>query len=121
MPRDQRSYAADILEAITQIQIHTADWDEDDLTEQWNRWAVMKALEIIGEAAGQLSPETRAQMPDIPWGSIVGMRNMLVHVYFRANVKDIWDTIKNDLDPLKSAVEAFLNTASSQEENPDDA
>ena len=120
MPRDQRAYLADILEAITEIQAHTADWDEDDLTERWNRWAVMKALEIIGEAAGQLSAETRAQMPDIPWGSIVGMRNMLVHVYFRANVKDIWETIKDDLDPLKGTIEAFLETSEPPEEKSDD-
>jgi uncharacterized protein with HEPN domain len=119
MPRDQRSYLADILEAVTEIQTHTADWDEDDLDERWNRWAVMKALEIIGEATGQLSPEIRAQIPDIPWGSIVGMRNMLVHAYFRADIKDIWDTIKNDLDPLKTAVEAFLNASESHEKKSD--
>jgi len=45
-------------------------------------WALVKAIEIIGEAAGQVSEETRAEIPTIPWRNIVGMRNRLVHAYF---------------------------------------
>ena len=62
--------------------------------------ALVKAVEIIGEAARHVSEETKALAPDIDWGDIVGMRNNLVHAYWKVNYDVLWDVITNRLPPL---------------------
>ena len=62
--------------------------------------ALVKAIEIIGEAACQVSSATRQQLPDIPWDDIVGMRHRLVHAYFDINLDILWKTVEEDLPPL---------------------
>ena len=66
--------------------------------------AVIRQLEIIGEAVKQISSETRQLQPDIPWQSIAGMRDKLIHGYFSVNLADVWVTTQNDLIPLKMAI-----------------
>jgi uncharacterized protein with HEPN domain len=63
-------------------------------------FAVVKVLEIIGEAASKISPECQAKYCDIPWGSMIGMRNRLVHAYYGINFDIVWKTITEDLEPL---------------------
>lgn len=65
-------------------------------------WALVKAIEIIGEAAGQVSEETRAEVPNIPWRNIVGMHNRLVHAYFDINRNILWKTVIEGLPPNNS-------------------
>lgn len=62
--------------------------------------ALVKSVEIIGEAARHVSEETRAQAPDIDWGDIVGMRNNLVHAYWKVNYDALWEVITYKLPPL---------------------
>ncbi|NEO27432.1 MAG: DUF86 domain-containing protein [Kamptonema sp. SIO4C4] len=62
--------------------------------------AVVKDLEIIGEAAGRITDDCRARHPQLPWLDITGMRNRLIHAYFDVNLDVVWDTITNDLTPL---------------------
>jgi len=69
---------------------------------------LVKAIEIIGEAAYQISASTRAKLPDIPWEDIVGMRHRLVHAYFDINLDILWRTVQNDLPPLVSILESIL-------------
>ena len=66
--------------------------------------AVVKELEIIGEAANNLSPEFQQAHPEIPFRDIIDMRNFLIHEYFGINTKTVWDTCKNDLPPLKEII-----------------
>lgn len=61
--------------------------------------ATVKELEIIGEAAGKISQETKALHPDIPWPDIIGMRNRLTHAYFDIDLEVVWQTIAHDLPP----------------------
>ncbi len=63
-------------------------------------WALVKAIEIIGEAAYQLSPETRAEVSGPPWEKIIGMRHRLVHAYFDINLDILWKTVHEGLPPL---------------------
>lgn len=70
--------------------------------------ALVKDLEIIGEAAHQVSEETRAQLPGLPWADIIGMRHRLVHAYFEIDPEILWQTIKQDLPPLVAALEEAL-------------
>ncbi len=70
--------------------------------------ALVKALEIVGEAAGQVSKATRDCLPSIPWADIAGMRNRLVHAYFDINLEVVWQTIQRDLPPLVAELEKTL-------------
>ena len=70
--------------------------------------AVLKAIEIVGEAAARIGPETRRAHPDIPWPEVIGMRNRLVHAYFDVDVGLVWDTVQNDLPPLIARLEPLV-------------
>jgi uncharacterized protein with HEPN domain len=62
--------------------------------------ALVKDVEIIGEAAFQIAEDTRYTLPQIPWEDIVGMRHRLVHAYFDINLDILWKTVQEDLPPL---------------------
>ncbi len=70
--------------------------------------AATHPLEIIGEAAGHVSDEFREMHADIPWHKMIGMRNRLVHEYFRVNYGAIWDTVKDDLPELIQLLERLI-------------
>lgn len=71
-------------------------------------WALVKAVEIIGEAAYQLSQETRASIPRMPWEDLIGMRHRLVHAYFDINLDILWRTVEEDLPALVSVLEPSI-------------
>jgi uncharacterized protein with HEPN domain len=70
--------------------------------------AVMRQLEIMGEAARRLSEETRQELSEIPWHQIIGMRNRLIHVYDDVDLAIVWDTVQNDLPPLIAQLEKIV-------------
>jgi uncharacterized protein with HEPN domain len=70
--------------------------------------SLIKELEIIGEAAGKVSAEIRAQHVSIPWQDISGMRNRLIHVYFDIDLDVVWTTVTKDLPLLKTELEKIL-------------
>ncbi len=73
--------------------------------------ALVKDIEIIGEAAYQISEATRQQLPQIPWDDIVGMRHRLVHAYFDINLDVLWNTVQEDLPPLIAILQRVLEGA----------
>lgn len=72
-------------------------------------YSVMKNVEIIGEAANMLSKDFIETYHDIPWKPIIGMRHVLVHGYAQVSTIDLWDTEKNDIEPLRQKVLAYLS------------
>jgi len=72
------------------------------------RMALARCLEILGEAAARVTPATRAQLPSIPFGKIVSMRNRLIHAYFDVNLDIVWTTVCEDLPGLIPALDAAL-------------
>jgi uncharacterized protein with HEPN domain len=68
--------------------------------------ALVKCIEIVGEAATQTTEEGRRQIPELPWASIVAMRNRLVHAYFDIDLDRVWSTITDDLPPLIAILES---------------
>src|SRR3989337_79772 len=70
--------------------------------------AVVRALEIVGEAARQIPVELREQYPDVPWSEVIGMRNKVIHHYFGVDMRVVWDTVRDDLPPLREAVARML-------------
>ena len=76
--------------------------------------SLVKALEMIGEAASKVTVETRDSFPEIPWSEIVAMRNLLIHVYFDINAEIVWQTVIDDLPALERKLQALLDKASAQ-------
>ncbi len=70
--------------------------------------AVIRALEVIGEAARHIPGPLRAQYPEVPWEDMVGMRSKLIHDYFGVDLKVVWRTLKEDIPPLCAAVARML-------------
>jgi uncharacterized protein with HEPN domain len=70
--------------------------------------AVVKDVEIIGEAASKISEESRKQYPQIPWRDIIDMRNHLIHAYFKIDINQVWSTIQEDLPPLIADLEKII-------------
>ncbi|MGB5987141.1 MAG: DUF86 domain-containing protein [Desulfobacterales bacterium] len=73
--------------------------------------ALVKEIEIIGEAAYQIPQTARDEAPGIPWDDIVGMRHRLVHAYFEINLDILWQTVNQDLPPLISALEELIQVS----------
>ncbi len=72
--------------------------------------ALVKGIEIIGEAAYQVSDETRDKLSEIPWEDIIAMRHRLVHAYFDINLDILWQTVQQDLPLLINMLERALET-----------
>ena len=109
MHRDPRLYLDDILEAIVRIRDYVSDFDfsrfsQDSKTQD----AVVRNLEIIGEAAGRLPESIQAGAEDIEWRKIVGLRNILAHEYFGVSLPVVWDVVQNKLKPLELACRKLL-------------
>jgi len=83
-----------------------ADLDDDRML----TLAVVRAIEIVGEAATNISTETRAACPRLPWPNIIGMRNRLVHAYFDIDLDRVWETITDDLPALIEELRAIIHS-----------
>lgn len=98
----------DILDAIAAIERYLQQgksaFEEQELLQVW----VAYHLQMIGEAATALSPDLKARYATIPWPQIIGLRNLLVHEYFRVDTQVLWDIANNDLQPLKTSIQAIL-------------
>jgi uncharacterized protein with HEPN domain len=66
-------------------------------------------LQILGEAAAKISDDFQECHPDIPWLKIIGMRNILVHDYFRIDTEAVWAVVKDDIPVLKQAIRAMMS------------
>ncbi len=94
-----------ILEAIENILEFTLEEDYNSFTKKKIlQFAIIKNLEIIGEAANFLTSDFREKNNDIDWRDIIGFRHVLVHGYYQINNEIVWKTIENDLLPLKSNI-----------------
>ena len=103
-----------MLDAAREAMRFTRGKQREDLnTDRLLVFGLVKAMEIIGEAAWQISDETRAQLPQIPWTDIIGMRHRLVHAYFDINLDILGRTLQEDLPPLIAALEKALERESS--------
>ena len=107
--RDDRERLLDIREAIENIQKYAVrgkeSFSEDELIQTW----VLHYIQILGEAAARISDEFQELHPDIPWFKIVGMRNILVHDYFKIDVNAVWSVVENDLPTLYNQIKRILD------------
>jgi uncharacterized protein with HEPN domain len=103
------AYLLDILLAARKVLSYTEgfSWEgfrKDGRTQD----AVMRNLQIVGEAVRKISEEFRSEHPEIPWSEILGMRNRLVHEYGRIQVEKIWETVVDDVPDLIRLIEPFV-------------
>jgi uncharacterized protein with HEPN domain len=102
-------FLQDILEAIADVEAFTDGVDFQSF--QGNKekvFAVVKLLEIIGEAVKQIPDERRVNYPEIRWKSVAGMKDVLVHVYWQIDEVVVWATIKESLPPLATVIQEML-------------
>ncbi len=108
--RNDRTYLAHIRDAIETIAeyIEGVAWEQFSMNKMMID-AVVRELEIIGEASNNLTEEFRQKYPDMSWRRMKDMRNFLIHEYFGVNAKVVWETCQNDLSALQRFVETVLN------------
>jgi len=99
--RDRDLLVQDMLEAIRKIEIYVARLDYAKfLRDEKTTDAVVRNLEVLGEAARQLPDDFTLRNPDVPWNQMAGLRNRIIHDYFGLDLEIIWRIIQHDLPPL---------------------
>jgi len=102
-------YFRHILDAINQINLYLVGATYDNFcADRKSIDAVVRELEIIGEAAKQMSEEGRKQLHPAPWSEMISTRNRLIHEYFGVDLEMVWKTTREDLLPLKNTIEKVL-------------
>ncbi|MEM6423797.1 MAG: HepT-like ribonuclease domain-containing protein [Cyanobacteria bacterium P01_D01_bin.128] len=98
-----------MLDAASKIEQYVQDETRESL-EQDERLAlaIVRLIEILGEAASRVSKETQLRQSEIPWKEIIGMRNRIVHAYFDIDYDIVWETAKSNIPSLKSLLESLL-------------
>lgn len=106
--RDESVYLRHIHDAIERVESYTTGGRKVFFRDTMVQDAVIRNLEVIGEAVRNLSVELRRKRPQIPWRSITALRNVLIHEYFGVDLEIVWRVVKRRLPTLKRHVEALL-------------
>ncbi|MBF0355091.1 MAG: DUF86 domain-containing protein [Alphaproteobacteria bacterium] len=102
MARDDKARIADILAAIADIRADTLGMDFKTFSQSpVVVRSVLYSIGVIGEAAKNISEDFRSAHSSLPWRAMAGIRDRIVHEYFRTNTRRIWDVIEDDLGPLE--------------------
>jgi uncharacterized protein with HEPN domain len=107
--REYRDYLQDIYDAINDISNFIEGMaHEDFLKDKKTMNAVIRSIEVIGEASKQLPKAVRDKYPSIPWKKMAGMRNKVIHEYFGVDIEIVWKTAKKQIPALKKKIFALL-------------
>lgn len=106
--KTDKLYLQHILDAIVKIEEYTSGGREGFFDESYWQDAVIRQLEIIGEATKRISDLVRQQYPDIPWRQMAGLRDVLIHNYMGVDLNAVWEITQHDLPDLKIAIQSIL-------------
>ena len=107
---DDHLYLAHIRDALDDIANYSSAGREAFFLERMRQDAVLRKLEVIGQAVKNLSEETRSHQPHICWKQIAGMRDKIIHDYFGVNLEIVWAVVENELPNLRDAVSKLLDS-----------
>ena len=111
MPRDFSVYLDDILKSISNIEEYIDDYSFEQFVEDKKTVdAVLRNLEIIGEAVKKVPEDVKSLWNNIEWRKISGLRDILIHAYFEVDFEIVWDIIQSKLPGLKSKIKEIINT-----------
>ena len=111
MPKNDHVRLRHMLDAAQKAVAVSQGRSRKDLdTDSLLNLALVRLLEVIGEAAKALSPEISTAHPEIPWKKISGMRDRLIHGYFDVNLDVVWETVTQDLPPLIASLEQIVSS-----------
>ena len=109
MSRDSRLYLEDILEACRKIESYVRDVTRQEFdTDSMLIDAVVRNLEIVGEAAKRIPVETKSDLEGAPWREAAALRDVLAHEYFGIDLDIVWDVVSNKLPPLCGEIHTYL-------------
>jgi len=103
--KDQDAYLGHIIDAIQDVELYTTVGREMFMADRMRQDAVIRKLEIIGQAVKNLSDAIKQRSPETPWRQIAGMRDRLTHAYFGVDLSLVWTVVERDLPTLRTAVE----------------
>ena len=103
--RDYGDFVQDILDSINDVENFIDGMEfEDFIKDKKTIYSVVRAIEIIGEAAKNVPEQVRKKYPDVPWKQMAGMRDKLIHEYFGVDLEILWETAKDDVPQLKTPI-----------------
>jgi len=109
LERRDREYLSDVLEAMRRIIAYTCDLSREQfLEDRRTQDAVIRNIEVIGEAAKSLSAALKAKHPAIPWKEMASMRDKVIHHYFGINYDIVWNVAKKEIPNTVHQVESVL-------------
>ncbi len=106
--KDVRVYLAHILECCLKIREYTADGQHAFMGSSFIQDAVIRNLEIIGEAAKRIDEQHRREWPEIPWREMAAMRDILIHQYEGVDLRMVWSVVANDIPVLIDKIQSIL-------------
>jgi len=110
--KNQLLYLNNIKECIGNIETYTQDGKASFLQNRMMQDAVIRNLEIIGEATKRLSPEIREQYSDVPWRKMTGLRDVLIHDYLRVDLEEVWGIVEFNLPEVKVRIDEIIEEVS---------
>jgi len=109
--RDHRDYIQDILDSITDIENFIKDMNFEEFTKDRKTInAVVRSIEVIGEATKKIPKTLIDRYSDIPWEKMAGMRDKLIHEYFGIDIEILWKVAKDEVSPLKPLIQNTLKS-----------